>query len=144
MERFVDKKRLLTFDKLRFIYLGVFLLFFALTETGRELYRPYIYSNNIKDFGIADTIGNLFGTITQIYFMLFLLYPNYKNGKFFFPFFIIGYSVYECWQLFLPHSNFDYKDIIATIIAGIVAYLLYTRIYKIIIKTQSRFNQKFS
>ena len=129
-DTFITKERLLKFDKIRFIYLALFILFFSLTEIGREIYRPYIYSNAINDFGIADTIGNFFGTFTQIYFMLFLLYPTYKNGKFFFPFFVLGYTLYEVWQLFLEGSRFDWKDIIATIIAGIIAYYLYQLIKK--------------
>ena len=129
-DNFITKERLLKFDKVRFIYLGLFVLFFALTEIGREIYRPYIYSNSINDFGIADTIGNFWGTFTQIFFMLFLLYPTYKNGKFFFPFFVIGYILYEVWQLFLQGSHFDWKDIIATIIAGLISYIVYLLIYK--------------
>jgi hypothetical protein len=31
---------------------------FSITELGRSFYRPYIYKNGIKDFHIADTIGN--------------------------------------------------------------------------------------
>jgi len=43
---FITKERLLKFDKIRFVYLAIFLISFALTEIGREIYRPYIYSNN--------------------------------------------------------------------------------------------------
>jgi len=57
--------------------------------------------------------------------MLFLVYPTYKNGKLFFPFFVFGYIVYEVWQLFLEGSSFDWKDIIATIISGIIVYMIY-------------------
>jgi len=129
-DNFITRERLLKFDKIRFVYLVVFMASFALTEIGREIYRPYIYLNDIKDFGFADTVGNLFGTVTQIYFMLFLLYPSYKNGKFFFPFFIIGYSIYEFWQLSLPCRNFDWKDIIATVVAGLLSFVFYVRINK--------------
>ena len=131
---FVVKERLLKIDRIRIVYFVVFLFSFLFTEIGRELYRPYIYSNGINDFGVADTIGNFFGTITQIYLMLFLIYPTYKNGLFFFPFFVVGYSIYEFWQLMLPDSYFDWKDIVVTIISGVIAYLIYKLIKKIYIK----------
>ena len=135
-KNFVQKERLLKIDRARIIIFVIFIAAFALTEIGREIYRPYIYTNGINDFGIADTIGNFFGTITQIYFMLALLYPTYKNGLFFFPFFIVGYSIYEFWQLTLPGSHFDWKDIVATIISGVVAYFIYGSMKKELIKNE--------
>ena len=128
-DEFIKRERLLRFDRTRLLYFLLFAIFFALTEIGRDIYRPYIYANGINDFGIADTVGNFFGTITQIYFMLFLLYPTYENGLWFFPFFVIGYSVYEIAQFFMPGSYFDWKDIVATILAGGVAALLYQKIF---------------
>lgn len=129
-QNFVNKERLVKIDKIRIIYFSIFLFAFALTEIGREIYRPYIYANGFYDYGIADTIGNFYGTITQIYFMLFLVYPTYKNGKFFFPFFVFGYALYEVWQLFLEGSIFDWKDIVATLIAGLLSFVLYVNVNK--------------
>lgn len=137
-QNFIDKERLLKIDKIRIIYFVIFLAAFAMTEIGREIYRPFIYSNNINDFGIADTIGNFFGTITQIYFMLFLIYPTHKNGLFFFPFFVFGYSLYEFWQLILPGSHFDWKDIVATVISGIVALIIYNLMKNAIIENENQ------
>jgi hypothetical protein len=28
------------------------------------VYRPYVYSHNLNDFGIADTLGNHLGTMS--------------------------------------------------------------------------------
>ncbi len=127
---FITKDNLLRFDKKRLVYFLIFVVAFALTEIGREVYRPYIYENGINDFGVADTVGNFFGTITQVYFMLFLLNPTYKNGLWFFPFFVIGYSIYEITQLFIEGSYFDRKDIVATVLAGGLALLLYQQIFR--------------
>jgi glycopeptide antibiotics resistance protein len=127
---FITKENLLRFDKKRLVYFLIFVVAFALTEIGREVYRPYIYENGISDFGAADTVGNFFGTITQVYFMLFLLNPTYKNGLWFFLFFVIGYSIYEIAQLFMEGSYFDWKDILATILAGGIALLLYQQIFR--------------
>ena len=54
---FTNKASIKTIDSKRIIYLLLAVLFFFLTEIGREIYRPYIYTNNIDDFGIADSLG---------------------------------------------------------------------------------------
>ena len=67
---FTDKASIKTIDSRRIIYFVIAVLFFFLTEIGRNIYRPYIYTNNIDDYGIADSIGNSGGIIVQIFFML--------------------------------------------------------------------------
>jgi glycosyltransferase involved in cell wall biosynthesis len=130
-----DKDRMTRIDSIRVVNFLIFLSSFIITEIGRKIYRPYIYSNDINDFGLADTVGNFFGTITQIYFSLTILNPDYKNGKWIFPFITVGYIVYELAQYFLPGTNTcDPKDIIATIISGILSYLIYVMIEKLRIK----------
>ena len=65
---FTDKASIKTIDSKRIIYFLIAVLFFFLTEIGRNIYRPYIYTNNIDDYGIADSIGNSGGIIVQIFF----------------------------------------------------------------------------
>jgi len=65
---FTDKASIKTIDSRRILYFVIAVLFFFLTEIGRNIYRPYIYSNNIDDYGIADSIGNSGGIIVQIFF----------------------------------------------------------------------------
>jgi len=36
----------------------------------RPWYRPFIYSNNINDFHIADTLGNSLGTFATVFIMI--------------------------------------------------------------------------
>ncbi len=98
---------------------------FILTEIGRKIYRPYIYSNHIFDYWIADTIGNLTGTIAIVFFNLTISNPEYKIGKYFSLLIPIGLIVYELLQYFSPRSVFDWRDIIATLIAGLISFLIY-------------------
>jgi len=56
---FLDKENIRRLDTFRIIYFVMFLFSFGLTEIGRYIYRPFIYENNINDFGIADSMGNL-------------------------------------------------------------------------------------
>ncbi len=44
---------------------GIILLITALLLSW--FYRPFIYQNNINDFGFADVIGSLFSVITACF-----------------------------------------------------------------------------
>ncbi len=96
---------------------------FLLTEFGRYIYRPFIYSNGIDDFGIADTMGNSLGTVTQIFFMMAILHSNRKQGFRVIGFITVGYMLYEVAQLYLPKGTFDWKDMLATAAAGVIALI---------------------
>jgi glycopeptide antibiotics resistance protein len=89
------------------------------------VYRPYIYSNGIDDFGIADSMGNLGGIIVQIFLMLAVLNPPRKIAHHTFIFVIVGYILYEILQLILPKGVFDWLDVYGTLIGGIIAYGIY-------------------
>lgn len=129
MSYFFDKNRLKTFDTLRLVYFVTFLLSFALTEVGRYIYRPYIYQNNINDFGLADSMGNLGGIVVQIFFGLSIFNPTVKKGLRLIAFFTVGYIVYEILQLYLPKGTFDWKDIYGTVIGGVFSLLLFLLIH---------------
>jgi hypothetical protein len=125
--------RFLKIDSKRVFLFIIFLLAFIITEIGRKVYRPYIYSNNIFDFWIADTIGNFTGTIAIIFFdlaIINILPEKSKDGKWYILFITIGLIIYELVQYILPGRNTcDFRDIIATIIAGLISLGLYKLIY---------------
>lgn len=126
-----DKEKTLKIDKKRIIFFAIFIAMFVLTEIGRRIYRPYIYSNHIFDFWIADTIGNFTGTIAIIFFDLAGVNPYYKKGKWFILIITIGLIIYELVQYILPGRNTcDWRDIVVTIIAGIISFCLYEFICK--------------
>jgi VanZ family protein len=101
---------------------------FVFTEIGRKIYRPYIYSNQLFDFWIADTIGNFTGTIAIIFFDLAGMNPEYKKGKNFIFIIVVGLIVYELLQFFSPRSICDWRDMIATLIAGSLSLIIYNLI----------------
>ena len=122
---FLNKNTFRIIDTLRIYYAILFILTFALTEIGRFVYRPFIYSNHINDFGIADSIGNLGGIIVQIFFGFMIINPPKKKGIRLIAFFSCGYIVYEIAQPFLPKGVFDWKDIYGTLLGGILSLLIY-------------------
>lgn len=125
--------RFLKIDSKRVFLFIIFLLAFIITEIGRKVYRPYIYSNNIFDFWIADTIGNFTGSIAIIFFdlaIINILPEKSKDGKWYILFITIGLIIYELVQYILPGRNTcDWRDIIATVIAGFISFGLYKLIY---------------
>ena len=125
---FTDKISIKTVDRKRIIYLVITVTFFLLTEIGRNIYRPFIYSNSIEDYGIADSIGNLGGIIVQIFFSLTILNSPKKQGFRVIGFIVIGYIIYEILQLYLPRGVFDWKDIYGTVLGGIISILIWLTI----------------
>ena len=129
---FLDKESIRTVDTFRVIYFVTFLISFGLTEIGRYIYRPFIYENNINDYGIADSMGNLGGIIVQIFFGLTIFNSTRIKGLRLIAFFILGYILYEIAQLFLPKGVFDWKDIYGTIIGGLIGLLLFLLLHTVI------------
>jgi hypothetical protein len=117
------------------------LFFFATTEIGRYIYRPYIYANHINDFGIADSIGNLGGILVQIFLGLAIFNSSKIKSIRLMCFFIIGYILYELVQAITPKKVFDFKDIYGTLIGGVMAMILFLLIHKVI--KQNRIFYKF-
>ena len=126
----IDKNRIFVIDNKRIAFFLIFVFMFVLTEIGRKIYRPYIYSNDIFDFWIADTIGNLTGTIAIVFFDFTLVNPKYRQGRLFIIIIILGLIVYELLQYFSPKSISDWRDIIATLIAGFISWGIYEFTFK--------------
>jgi hypothetical protein len=109
---------------MRIAYAAGFVMFFLITEIGRKIYRPWVYENGISDWGIADTIGNSMGTLTQIFFSLAILHATRIQAYRVAAFITCGYILYEVLQPYLPRGVFDPGDIYATIGAGFVALII--------------------
>lgn len=126
----IDKERIFIIDNKRIAFLLTFIAMFVITEFGRKVYRPFIYSNDIFDFWIADTIGNFTGTIAIIFFEFAGINPKYKKGRKFLIFIVLGLIVYEFLQYFSPRNILDWRDMIATVIAGFISWGIYEFLFK--------------
>lgn len=96
---------------------------------GRPIYRPYIYNNKINDFHIADTLGNTFGTLPTIFFLIAILSNDTTKGNYLIKLATFSVVVFELVHPLLG-KLIDIWDIIATILAGLVSYLIYNGIFK--------------
>ena len=132
MNYFYSKNRIFKPGPIRGVYFVLFAVFFILTEIGREIYRPYIYQNEIADFGFADVIGNLLGTVAIIFFNLGVSHANKRQSIGMIGFITIGVVLYELMQPILPKGVLDWKDVISTPIAGLASLIMVLIIWRVI------------
>ncbi|WP_027634467.1 hypothetical protein [Clostridium hydrogeniformans] len=92
------------------------------------IYRSFIYSNNIFDYGIADSFSNFMAVLINTVLSI-ILYEKTKIHLGLAVFSItLGFIIYEILQgLIVTYGTFDIKDIIATLLGGIASYLLFSK-----------------
>ena len=131
-EVFYSKDRVFKLGPMRGVYFVTFAIFLILTEIGREIYRPYAYQNEIQDFGFADVIGNLLGTVAIIFFCLGVNHANRVQAIRITLFVTVGVTIYELLQPVLPKGVLDWKDVVSTPIAGLFSLVLVLVIWRVV------------
>lgn len=116
-------------SKRRIINLFIGLSAVVIYEIARVAYRPYIYSNDINDFHIADTLGNSLGTIATVFVFLSILGRKITDDLFLLRTTVMGVFIYELVHPLLG-KQIDIWDIIATILGGILCEVIYKWIHK--------------
>ena len=129
---FFSRNRVFKIGPMRGVYFITFAVFFILTEIGREIYRPYVYQNGLNDFGLADVIGNLLGTVAVIFFCLGVNHANRVQSIRIIAFVTVGITIYELLQAVLPKGVLDWKDVVSTPIAGLFSLLLVLIIWRVV------------
>ena len=120
------KKNVIYFrpSKRRVINLVVGIATLLMYEIARYYYRPFIYSNGINDFYIADTLGNSFGTIATVFIFLGVIGRGGKHDYFLINTVTISVFLYEIAHPLLG-KPIDPADLVATVVAGGICLLLY-------------------
>jgi hypothetical protein len=129
---FFSRNRVFKVGTMRGVYFVTFAVFFILTEIGREIYRPYVYQNGINDFGFADVIGKLLGTVAVIFFCLGVNHANRVQSIRVTAFVTVGITIYELLQPVLPKGVLDWKDVVSTPIAGLFSLMLVLVIWRVV------------
>lgn len=117
------------YSRRRVINMAIGITAVLLCEAARAYYRPFIYSNEINDFHIADTLGNSLGTVGAVFVFLSLLGRSSVQDHFLVRTVVISVLVYELAHPLLGKSA-DPWDLIATIIAGFFCEWLYRVIHE--------------
>ncbi len=130
VNNFIEELRNWRFTKYKTINFAIGISALFIYEfVGRPIYRPYIYNNKINDFHIADTLGNTFGTLPTIFFLIAILSNDTKRGNYLIKLGTFSVIVFELLQPLLG-KPIDFWDIIATILAGVASYLINNGIFK--------------
>lgn len=116
-------------SKRRIINLLIGLSAVVLYEIARAIYRPYIYSQGINDFHLADTLGNSLGTVATVFVFTSLLGRDIAQDYFMIRTVTISVAVYELGHPLLG-KPIDPGDIVATILAGVFCEILHRLIHK--------------
>jgi len=101
------------------------IIFYSIGLFLSSFYRPYIYSNEINDFGIAD-IGNNVVFIPGVYFLYNLVSKKpilgiYKDIALY-TFFLLTVEVLSFYINGI--GTFDPKDILGIFIGAAITYLI--------------------
>lgn len=99
-----------------------------LCEAARAYYRPFIYSNEINDFHIADTLGNSLGTVGTVFVFVSLLGRTRTQDIFLIRTVVISVLVYELAHPLLG-KPIDPWDMAATVLTGFVCEGLHRLLY---------------
>lgn len=90
-----------------------------------SVYRPYIYINNVNDYGIAD-VGNNLAFIPGVYFLSNIFRKKYIISKYTDIWLcLLLFSTLEFFSYFIPFfGTFDIKDIFGLSIGAIILFFL--------------------
>lgn len=116
------------FSRKIFISIGAVAL--VLTEIGGSFYRNWAYGNNYFDFGLANYLPSITGTITAIFLFggLSKVFPGHllrsTSGV------IIGCALYEVLQPILHVGVFDWQDLAAVLVTGAVILVVFKALLK--------------
>jgi hypothetical protein len=113
----------------RMIYFAIGLSVVLIYEfIARPIYRPYIYTNNINDFHLADTIGNSLGTAATIFVLLSFIGQGRTQHIFLIKTITISVVLYEIAHPLLG-KPIDPWDIVVTLLTGVLCLGLFKLIH---------------
>lgn len=109
--------------KKKYLLLGIIFLIISLLLVW--FYRPFVYKNNINDFGLADALGSLFAVIVSCFIIWGTSKKTYSNSEKnkLIILATFTYSVfYELLGVFHIWGTADIKDSIASVISGVITF----------------------
>lgn len=116
----------------RSVYITLLIIILAFTLFEEVRLRPYLFKHHITTLFLADSLPNFLAVV-----VLFLGYSIIK-----FPLderktistivsVVVGLSLYELCQLWMPQRTFDIKDVVASVLGGAFSWLIFRIVNKL-------------
>ncbi|MCK7459455.1 hypothetical protein [Idiomarina aminovorans] len=109
--------------KERIVMFSIAIFFFIATEIMRTLYRPWVYSDGVNDYGVADSVGSFGGAFVIVFGLTPVLSRTPKKARGNSIALAMSCVIYEVLQPHLGTGVFDWLDLIAAAIGGSIAAL---------------------
>ncbi len=107
-------------SNIRIVFIITGVTFLVLTHLGDTYYRDWVYSNQIADFGLANYLPSITGTITAIFLLIGLSKESFKKAPSSAFGVMVGCVIYEVMQPTLGTGVFDWLDLVAVVITGCI------------------------
>lgn len=105
-------------NKRRLLYFHLTLICFVLGLLLAFTYRPFIYSNHINDWHLADTIGNIVAVPAAAFFF-YAWHKSIRYTKL--TILVLVFLIWSFYEIAISQT-FDWWDILATMIMCFVTY----------------------
>jgi uncharacterized membrane protein len=106
-----------------YVISGVFLFFTAVIGS---MYRNYIYTNIINDYGLADVHTNIGAVVVASFlFMGYAKYTTYYDELRVILGTSLGFIIYEFIQITPLIGTFDWGDVLGTIVGGLLSVVIH-------------------
>jgi len=113
----------------RMTLLAIGLSAVGIYEAARAWYRPFVYSQGLSDFHVADTLGNSLGTIATVLVFASIFGRSHIQTLFVLRAAAIAVAVYELLHPLLG-KPIDSFDLLATVLAGLLCQGVYRWVYR--------------
>ncbi len=97
-------------------------LFLLLTYFEEVHFRKYLYSRH--QFILAGSLPNFLAAVIFSFAYMAVLSPNEKKAIGAIAAIVMGLSLYEVVQIWMPHMVFDVNDIFASVLGGLFSYIV--------------------
>ena len=102
----------------------------VLTAIADSLYRNWVYINQYYDFGLANYLPSITGTITAIFLLCGISKAFPENIVKSSIGVIIGCALYEVLQPILHVGIFDWQDLAAVLVTGAIILFVFNALLK--------------
>ena len=117
--------------KKRSVYVILLVITLAFTFFEEIRLRPYLLRHHFNSFALADSLPNFLAVVVLFLGFTVIRYPlDERKTISMIASFIVGLSLYEICQIWMPGRTFDIKDIAATILGGAFSYLIFCIVSK--------------